>query len=69
VQTIQSMLTAEDVQLADVLAQLRLIAAALAMPNLQPEAAETTWGAKRLIDCTTAARQEISAAMSALSEE
>jgi hypothetical protein len=69
VQTIQSMLTAEDVQSADVLAQLRAVAEALIMPNLQPETAETMWWSKRLTNCTETARCRISAAMGALSEK
>jgi len=69
VQSIQSTLTTQDVRLADVLTELRLVVAALATPNLQPGSVETTWWAGRLIDCATAARQEISAAMSALSGE
>jgi len=69
VESIQSTLMAKDIQSADVLAPLRLVAAALVTPNLQPETAETIWWGERLIGCTTAARQEISAALSALPEK
>jgi len=69
VQTVQSILATRDVQSTDVLAQLRPVAAALTMPNVQPETADTAWWWQRLADCTDAARREISAAIAALSEE
>jgi hypothetical protein len=69
VQTIQRMLMAKDVQSTDVLAQLRTVADALIMPNVQPETAETMWWSERLTNCTATARREISAAVDSVSEK
>jgi len=67
VQSIQSMLMAPDVQLTDVLAQLRSIEAALTVPETQPPTTETAWWSTRMTECTAAARRDISAAVDVLS--
>jgi hypothetical protein len=69
VQTVQKMLTARDVQAAEVLAQLPPIAAALTVRTLRPENAEAAWWGERLADLTGAARREISASAVILSEQ
>lgn len=48
VRSVQGVLTAKDVPSTDVLAELRTVAAAFTMPDVQPEDAETDWWSKRL---------------------
>ncbi len=69
VHSIQAMLGAQDVQSSEVLARIQSVAAALTMPNVQPQGGETAWWAERLAVCATAAQQQISAALDALSNE
>jgi hypothetical protein len=69
VQAIQSMLMAQNIQSNNILARLQQIAAALIVPNVQAETAETEWWSERVADCTAAAYGEILAAINTLSQQ
>lgn len=67
VATLQSMLTARDVQSPDVLAHLRSIEAAVTIPHVSPETSEAARWGTRMTECAAAAQSEIAAAVGILS--